>query len=73
MKGATTMTNRELTFTITEASRTGFAIGIKYYTIKCAACGYKLNYVESKDLFSYMEQIAEKFNNMGNAVLFEVA
>ena len=68
------MTNRELTFTITEASRTGFAIGVKYYTIKCNSDkSIKYSYVEAAELFRYMEIIAEKFNNMGTAVLFEVA
>lgn len=68
------MKNRELTFTITEASRTGFAIGVKYYTIKCDSDkSLKYTYIESKDLFRYMELIAEKFNNQGHAVLFEVA
>lgn len=68
------MTNSTYTFTVTEASRTGFAIGIKYYTIKCNSDkSIKYTYIESKDLFRYMELIAEKFNNMGKAVLFEVA
>jgi hypothetical protein len=64
---------KELTFTILEATNcNNFTIGEKTYNIKCRANSERNYHATQKELFKTMEEITERYNNMGIAVLFEV-
>lgn len=63
---------KELVFTISEASCVSFAIGEKACNIKCRS-NSEYNYcTPQRELFKAMEEITERFNNLGMAVLFEI-
>ena len=63
---------KELVFTISESSYSGFTIGNNVYSIKCRSNPEYNRIASQRELFKTMEEITERFNNMGIAVLFEI-